>query len=398
MINYIYLSLWFVCFYDAIIMLLLPSSVQFILGTDGSAARYIVDIMAIIISGHVLLTSGFKKIDNKWIVVFVLLMITSHFHSPNINFESTFVPKDMAIYNYKPMFEILVFLLMFLGITSIDFTKEVINKIFKSICWIAIIYSIYILFQKIGLDQIYRISNDQAISQMSRNPECGGFISQPVFAAAFLSLCIPFLIKNGSYWMIGIASLAIIATGNRSAFIASVICALMMSSYWLRVGKILLISYFTFLLISLFIHCAWPNINLHFEGTERLEVWRSLFYDFINPSFPGVHTHYILTGHGIGSFSVLFPFFHHSGYYQAHNELFEVIYTLGLAGLIITILMIKDLLKQVTLKTISLGILAISICAATNAVWHIPQLAFITVFLIGLAYNKSIGVNYVETR
>lgn len=395
MINYLYIALWVAFFYDAIVMLLLPSSVNFILGTDGSAARYVVDILAMGISLSVLLKSGFNRIENKWIGIFVILMIVSHFHSPNINFESTFIPKDMAIYNYKPMFEILLFLLMFLGISSMEFTTQSIKNIFKSLCWVSVIYSSYILFQRMGLDQFYKVIGE--VSSLSRNPEVGGFISQPVFAAAFLSICIPFVIKNGSYWMMAIVFIAIIATGNRSACIASIICALMMNEYWLRIGKIILILYLSSLILALILHCINPSLNLHFQDTGRLEVWKNLFYDFFNPAFPGVNTHYILTGHGIGSFPVLFPFFHKSSFFQAHNELFEVIYTMGICGVICVVLMVKDFLKIATLTPIFLGILAISICAMTNAVWHIPQLAFVTVFLIGLAYNKTIQENSYVT-
>lgn len=392
MIQYLYIALWIVFFYDAMVMLLLPSSVQFILGTDGSAARYVVDFMSLAIASNVLITSGFKKLENKWIAVFILLMVISHFHSPNINFASTFVPKDMAIYNYKPMFEILVFFLMFVAIASMEFTQDSIKNIFRSLCWIAVIYSVYLIFQRIGLDQIYKVVGN--INTLSRNPEAGGFISQPVFAAAFLSLCLPFLIRNSSWWMMGIVSTAIILTGNRSALIASTISAMMMNPFWIRLGKISLIGYLVSLLGALLIHCTIPLI--HFQDTGRLEVWKGMFYDFIHPSFPGINAHYILTGHGIGSFSVLFPFFHHSGFYQAHNELFEIIYGMGLCGLIITILMVKDLFKQ-PLSPISISILAISICAMTNPVWHIPQLAFITVFLLGLLYNTILQENSYVT-
>lgn len=390
--NYLPLALWMVFFYDAIVMLLLPSSVNLIIGTDGSAARYVVDIAALGITSFVLINKGFKRLENKWIIIFLLAVVASHFHSPNINIDSAFVPKDMAIYNYKPMFELLAFTFMFLAIMSLDFTKELVDKIFKSICWISSIYGIYILFQRFGMDQFYQVSG--VVQHLSRNPESGGFIGQPVFAAAFLALCLPFVLKNGSVWMI-LANLAgILATGNRSACIAAVICYLMFFPYWNRVGKLLLIGYVGFLLTALLAHCLFPLINLHFEDTGRLAVWQGMFQDFIHPKFPGINTHYILTGHGIGSFSILYPFYHQSSFYQAHNELFEVIYTTGICGLVVFVLAVKDLVNQPMLKPIGLGILAISICALTNPVWHVPQLAFITVFLVGLAYNK--GVNYVE--
>lgn len=389
--NYLYMALWIVFFYDAIVMLLLPSSVQFLTGTDGSTARYVVDFISLAISGAVLFTNGFKKLENKWIAVFLLVVVASHFHSPNIVFDSAFMPKDVAIYNYKPMFEILVFFMLFMGISSIEFTQGAINKIYKAICWTGVIYGAYILLQKFGIDQFYRLSLGQTPNQMSRNPECGGFICQPVFAAAFLSICLPFLINNRSFWMIGIVILGIIATGNRSAVIASLICSVMF--FCKKSGKVLLGLYLASLAGSLIIHCTLPNFNVHFSDTGRLEVWKNLFCDFINPAFPGISTHYILTGHGIGSFPVLFPFYHHSGFYQAHNELFEVIYTTGIVGLLTFIFMARDILQRPFIQAISLGILAISICAMTNPIWHVPQLAFITVFLLGLLYNKTIQEN-----
>lgn len=387
--NYLHIALWIVLFYDAIVMLLLPSSVNLLAGTDGSAARFAVDMVAIILAGYVLTIKGFNKLENKWSAVFLALMVASHFHSPNIQFDSGFLPKDIAIYNYKPMLEIIIFFLMFMAVSSIELTQFGFNKIAKSLCWIAVIYSAYIVFQRLGIDQLYAITGDQEISQMSRNPEAGGFISQPVFAAAFLATCMPFLVKNKSYWMIGLVMAAIIITGNRSACIAAFIVTLMMSKFWIRAGKLLLIAYVSFLIGSLLICSFLPNIHIDFHDTGRLGVWKGLFCDFIHPAFPGVNKHYILTGHGIGSFSVLFPFFHKSGFYQAHNEFFEVIYTTGILGMITFILMAKDIFKRITNKPVVMGILAISICALTNPVWHVPQLAFLTVFLIGLGYNQS---------
>lgn len=187
--------------------------------------------------------------------------------------------------------------------------------------------------------------------------------------------------------------LGILVTGNRAAMMAMVVCSLMSFRKTYVLGKVILIGYFSLMVGYLIVHMAFPQVNLYFSD-ERLEVWKNLIVDFFVPSFPGVNSHYILTGHGLGSFSVLFPFYHKSSYYQAHNELLELIWSTGLIGLGIFIMVIKNLLTKKICKTIGLSLLAMSICSFTNAVWHIPQLAFLTVFLTALIYNKSIGVNY----
>lgn len=393
--RYFYLSLWAVCFYDAIILLLLPSSANFILGTDGSAARYIVDFSCLLLGFTVLCNYGFKPLRNKWIAAIMLLMVISHFHSANISFSSTFIPTDMAIYNYKPMFDAVLLLFMFIAIYSSIFTAESKKRIFKSFCWISVIYSCYMILQRIGIDQIYRVTHEQQLIEMSRNPEVGGFISQPVFAAALLVVCLPFLIKNGSWWMGIVTLIAIILTGNRSAYIASIISILFYFKKIRNIGKVLLIAYIIFLISSLLAYCF--NFKFHnVEFSGRLLVWKGLFEDFIKPSFPGINSHYILTGHGIGSFAVLFPFYHKSGFYQAHNEIFEYFYALGVCGMIFITLAVKNFLNTFYESPIFISILGISICSLTNHVFHIPQLAFLTVFLIALAYNKTIGDKYVE--
>lgn len=392
--NNLYLALWAVCFYDAVVMMLLPSSASLNVGTDGSLSRLVVDFMALAIAVLAVTTYGFKKLEQVWFGIFLVVLVVSHFHSPNLTFDSQFIPQDMAIYNYKPMFEILVFFLMFLGISSVEFTKEAIQRILQSFCWIGCAYSAYIILQRLGLDQLYNVTSAHPLSQLSRNPECGGFISQPVFAATLLAICAPFAIKLRMYPVLIVIFLGILATGNKSALIAAAICCVMVNKRDFKYGAMALFAYLAMIFGSTLLICMYPNFNFHMFYNERLLVWKNMFYDFVNPSFPGINSHYALTGHGIGSFSVLFPFYHNSSFYQAHNEFFELIWATGLLGLTTAVFMIKDFIKTITNNPICLGVLAISICAMTNSVWHVPQLAFVTVFLLGLTYNKTVGVNY----
>ncbi len=395
MSRYLNLALIAVCFYDALIMLLLPSTAIFILASDGSAARLVVNMVALGIGLSVLCQDGFKPCANKWFAIMAIFMVFSAAHSPNISFESTFTPKDSGLYNFKPMFEVMVFFLMFMGLSSMEIKEGAIERLFRTIAWIAVIYSGYILLQRVGLDQIYRLTGNP--QHMSRCPEAGGFIGQPVFAAAFLAMCMPFVIKTRRYWMVALVTAAIFATGNRTAIIACAISSLLIwkktrIQYPFGYGLAFVVAgIFVFAMLAAIVaHFIYPNLNLVIADCGRLEVWKGLLLDFLSPRFPGIEKTYIFTGFGIGSFSVLFPFYHHSGFLQAHNEYLEILYTMSVGGLILFGLTMAGIFKEIKSHFIAAGLLAISICAMTNAVWHVAQLQFMTVLLAGIGYNRSV--------
>ena len=385
--------LWIICFYDALVMLLLPSSATMILAADGATSRMVVDITALGIGMWGFYLKGFKPIANRWLIYFVMFMIFSHFHSPNLDYEAGLIPTDMAIYNFKPMFEVLIFLLMFAAISNMNLTSHYRLKIYKSLAWIGAIYSLYIISQRLGLDQIYKMI-DMDICHLSRNPECGGFVSQPVYAAMLIAMCLPFAIKYVPKLTI-LLIVGMIATGNRSALIASAILSLVLIKYGRKYAFWVLFAYGAFLGLAEAIYWVHPDFmtSFHFHEdptTGRLLVWKQMISDFFHPAFPGIHKTYILTGMGIGSFSVFYPFFNHSGWTQAHNEFIETLYTLSFMGLFLFIKIIGHVFKTVTEDCLFMGLMAILVCSFTMPVFHHPQLQFLTVLLAGLAYNKEV--------
>lgn len=383
--NLIVLSLWVVCFFDALILLCIPTSETVIFTTDGSAARYAVDLCALAIGLFSMYQNGWKKLPSIEMGILLIIMLISHFHAPNINFQSLFIPKDHAIFDYKPMFEVVLFFMMFMGIYSMEITKERLYKIRQALVWIVTIYGVYAIFQRFGLEQIYTLTHDQTISEMSRNPEVGGFICQPVFAAAFMAILMPFVFRYGKLWQVCLVAGGILSTGNRSAVIAVIVCALYMSQYK-KIGIALLAGYISYLVLGVLIQFTSIPIP-HIFGEERFTVWKQVIQDFIHPMFPGLQNSHILTGTGLGSFSVIFPFYHHSGYYQAHNEFLEGLRILGVIGFVF---ICRFLAKIPNSDAVCINaLLAACIVALTNAIWHIPQLAFITVFIIGLLYNRK---------
>lgn len=394
MINYLPIALWLVCFYDAIVMLLLPSSATLLMAEDGSVGRFIAAMAACAIGLYVLTQYGFSKLSNKWIPALIVCIVFSSFHSPNVSFESIFVPKDPGLFNFKPMFEVFMYLLMFLGMCNIPFTILNKEKIYKTIAWIGIIYSGYIVLQHCGLDQIYHLVGT-SIDQLSRNPKDGGFISQPVFAAAILSLCLPFVIRYKLYLGV-LVIIAILLTGNRSALVASAITGLFLITKSKRYVLMAIVAYIGLLALAMGIYWLAPNIHLPIDSDGRLHAWGLMIKDFLHPHFPGVSKSYVLTGMGIGSFPLTFPFYNHSLFYQAHNEYLELFLGLSFIGFYLFIRMIKHIFDTVQDHYVCAGLIALAVFAITNPIWHVAQLQFLTIFLVGLVYNKTIGANYVE--
>lgn len=386
MSNILSIAIVLVCFYDALLLAFIPSSATFFLAGDGMASEMVTYLMAIAIGLYSCTFKPFKVLPNKWLAGLLLFIVFSSFHSPNVQFSSAFTPKDPGLFNFKPMLESVLYFILICGVLSLSFSYR---RLGKTIGVTAIVYGIYIISQHIGMDQFYKLQ-DNTYNQLSRNPQDGGFISQPVYAAAMLAICLPFCVKYFKFWSL-LPLIAALLTTNRSCLSAIAIS----SVYFFTNNKTYLLlalgAYIAIIAIVMGIFVVHPAVVSHIDDYGRLTVWKNVILDMIHPIFPGIHKSYVLTGLGIGSFSVFFPFYHQSPFFQAHNEYLEVLYCLGPIGLFLLVKAMWHVFKTTTDKTIMTSLIAISVFAITNPVWHIPQLQFMTALLIGWVYNKEIS-------
>lgn len=385
MLKYLDLMLYAVLFYDALIVLLLPSSVTFIGGTDGSMARFSCYLTAMAIIFCSLNQYGFKRLPVISLGALLCWIVFSSFHCPNIQFDSLFSPKDPGIFNFKPMLECVLFFLLFMAAYSMPMAMSLRQKVFKTLSISGAIISVYIILQRFGMDQLYRITDQMTADHLSRNPAVGGFISQPVFAAAVLIMLLPFMAKR-SIWLTILGLIAVCFTGNRSALAAIAI----LTVYFLLDRKVLayaLFGLYMAILAAMVAIYAWHGHD-SIASSGRLQAWTLMIKDFIHPAFPGLDTSFVVTGQGIGAFSTFFPFYNQSVFYQAHNEYLELWRGCGFIGLALFIHTQFRILCQTKNRTVFASLLGICIFAATNAVWHIPVLQFLTAFLAGFGLNE----------
>lgn len=386
--NILSISLWLVLFYDALIMLALPSTVTYVAGIDGSAARFITYLSAAFITGCVLYRYGFKRLPVIWLGLLLVFIIFSSFHCPNLHFEGPFTPSDPGLFNFKPMLECVLFFGLFMAMYSMPMEQDQLNSIFKTLAIAGAIISIYIIFQRLGMDQIYRINDTTTHDHLTRNPEAGGFISQPLFASALLVMLFPFMLRFRA-WLAPLAIFAVLLTGNRTGLIGLAVLSL----YFITDRKIVAIWCFVAVMVILAIvvgiyWCFHQNIDNVISTSGRLEAWMFMVQDFISPKMPGIDKSYLVTGQGIGAFSIFFPFYNHSTFNQAHNEYLELWRGCSFIGLFLLFKTQFQILNQTKDRYIFASLIGISICACFNPVWHVSTLAFMTAFLSGLGMNK----------
>lgn len=387
--NLLSISLWLVLFYDTLIMLALPSTVTFVAGLDGSVGRFIVYLMSLLITGYVLVRHGFKTLPVIWLGLLLFFIIFSSFHCPNLQVEGPFTPKDPGIFNFKPMLECVLFFGLFMAMYSMPILSEELEGIFKTLAIAGTIISVYIIMQRLGMDQIYRITDELSYDHLSRNPEVGGFISQPVYASALMVMLFPFMLRFRS-WLAPLAIVAVLLTGNRSGLLALAVLSL----YFITDRKMVAIWSFVAVMVILAIVVAiyWVHPNYfgqHIQSSGRLEAWKLIIHDFIYPAFPGIDKSYLVTGQGIGAFSIFFPFYNHNSFNQAHNEYLELWRGCSFIGLFLLFKAQFQILNQTGNRYIFASLIGISIFACFNPVWHIATLAFMTAFLSGLGLNLS---------
>lgn len=389
MVKFLDLTLYVVLFYNALIMLALPSDIAFISGSDGSTARFIVYLIATLIFMRGIVKYGFKALPIPFIAMLIGWIVFSSQHCPDIHFDGFFTPKDPGLFNFKPMFECLLFFGMMMSLYSWKLSPDQEEAIFHALGLSGIIMSIYLICQHFGADQLFRLTNTMTPDHFSRNPTSGSFILQPVYASAMIMMLMPFMCRKHWGWA-WLASAAIGMTANRSGMLGIALIWLYLIIENRMVAFSLIGAYIaSIIVITALYTVGWINLDSFFYSDGRLEAWGAIIKDFFVPAFPGIDKSFVLTGQGIGAFPVVFPFHNHSSFWQAHNEYLEFWRGCSFIGLGLMLLSMRDLINKIQNKYIFISLLSIFVFAFTNPVWHIPQLQFLTVFLIGIGLNLS---------
>lgn len=130
---------------------------------------------------------------------------------------------------------------------------------------------------------------------------------------------------------------------------------------------------------------------IKYESSGRFGAWADMWAFFKNPV--GAHKQCV-TGLGPGSFEWLYSILKDNHWWQAHNDVFEVLLNYGIVGFIFAMLALWTVFKKMffnhlcTAIAISLGI--IIICGLGTFPFQIAPNIFYVVILFGILQNNNI--------
>ena len=384
-----------------IIFRLFPN-VTVLAGDTRSHKELMAVALALFIGLLALYQGKMKPFRNKWLLFFIGLQMVTINLMPRIPLVINNTDNS-GFWVWKPMFQVLCFLLMGIALSSIEIKKRDIDKLMKIICFVMVIQAGYVILQSMGLDQFFRAKGIGAIGDVEF-AERVGVLGHPTLVSPFIAMGIPIALYMRRFLFAVVMTLAVCLTHSQVAIGAMIISllayiCLVRPKNFLLVFPISLIGGITALKTGL----------LHINGNGRFEAWKSIIHGILNTKIEGYEgVDFSLFGHGLGSFPYLSPTVQGrldiGAFASAHNEYLEIFWCCGIFGVVLAVMALGYIFikgfKDTTEKldyTRSLNIallcslLVSSLSALGTFTWQLGAHAFYTVFFVGLILNNKTG-------
>jgi len=377
-------------FYELLVYLSIPGVQMPALPDTRIPKEYVSLLLMIVISYSVMSIGSLKPILNKWILFFIGFAIFSAFKSPA--FMTSIGTKNFTgMWNYEPIFKMLVYFLGFMSITSLDWTKQEIGKVLKVMAYCAVAMSGYVIIQKLGLDQLF-VTRSVNQSGWTPSPELAGMLGQSTLVASFIAVCFPAMIYIRTK-LIVVAVVALFFLNSDFAWVTVVF----ISVYWLlyyRKGWIMILWSMTILavVIPFSVWCIDPDM-MRIGHSGRFPVWKNVLIDIQSAPMNGVGK-FCWSGMGIGSFYFIFSLMHETKFQSAHNEYLEILWGTGIIGLGLFLMGCVWFIAHAyeiesrEVKALSIIFASFLVSAMGTFIFQLPAHAFYVVVVLALLNNQ----------
>ena len=309
-------------------------------------------------------------------------------------------PKQIVIYNgvnvrnfyvWRCLFYLVSYSMAFLALVNTKVNKKLIETV---IIWTATVMAFHSLVQATGILQFVATDASNKLYGMV------GFLGNRAILSCFLALCVPIAIHNKKYVQSAIIILAVIITRCQVPIFSLLIGGLV---YVVILKPRLLYSIVLMLVVFATVCCVDVCVNengrdrLLFSDSYRLMNWKATVED----SLMSINGHsYFYTGKGLGSYKL----FYHidkpknmGNYYEVHNEYLEVLYELGLYGLLVVLGLIYLLVFNVPFTKhnayLYATITTMVLIAWGMFIWQLGSTAFYSLIILAIHNNKYMEIN-----
>ena len=341
-------------------------------------------VFAVILGLLVFHHGNIKGVRNKWLFALMAYLPIAYILSPKPEIK-LFEMNVSSFWAWQPMYLIWVFFSMLCLIATHKFYKWDIRQILHVMRYCGLLTACYVIMQFFHIDQFFFQTSGGTDGRMA------GFIGNPTLTAPFIAMMIPITLYLRRYWQAVLMVVAIVMTESQMAMgatIASIIAYISLKNVWFFFTGLLLACVLAFA-----IHTGYQKGIVN--DSSRFEHWPVIAQD-INSSVAEDGPKYPLTGIGMGSFRYTYHIKHNNNYFQAHNEYLEILYNIGLSGLVLFILSIITMIKPYLKlgvnryrRALLASFLCIAMCAMGTFVWQIGTTIFATIVVAGLLMNQE---------
>ncbi len=352
-----------------------------------------------------------KPFRNYWALCFVgYLLLNYHFAPKPVDLIEQNIPN---LWSWKPILKIVIFLMLWVSISSLKFSNKDRNQILSCMVWVGTIMAMYVLSQWNRIDQFCSVFGSLGGNESVNFVGTGGTLGNRTLVSPFMAMLVPLAIYLRKWWKAGLMILAVLATRSQVAIGALLVSlTFLYCSRYRRVFYLLLAGVALVFTLSVIGYNTNDRVHDLIDDGSRFKVWGMVVDDWQSPVVENQDRGYALTGQGIGSFRYAFSFKHRNDitgpmFHQAHNEYLQVLYECGLIGLLLMLAAILQVFRDIApfdkvwrdpeqkhrIFLLS-SFLVVVIAALGTFIWQMAPLILYTLTVLGLLQNSS---NYPDT-
>jgi len=387
--------------------------------------------IALAIGLSAMFSGEIRKCKNIWILFFLVFIPLNIHLAPKYSIQLNGVDST-NYWVWKPFVMMLCYFIMFLGVQSLNITKETLKSLFGTIVWCGFIMAVYMILQNFGWDQFFESKTGEAYRTVTK-PITVGTLGNSTLVSPFVAMIIPlalylrhisatfpqqkkpiFIITS---WIVVPTLIYAVWLSQSNMAIGAMIVSLILYSClrWKMRGVFvvylaLVLSFSVLNGIRVLNHSQFNKMETKITAANgRIAVWKEIIRiakeeklgNIRNASGNVIKARHPFTGTGIGSYPVLIKQITKSIFGQAHNEYLEVFVTMGIGGFVLLMLSIMFMLlssmfaffddfNRDELAALLSSFVCIALVALGTFPWQIAPIIFYTVVIVGLLHNRRI--------